>query len=218
MGISDLPSLMENVVQYRVHPPLCYALTHFWLVLGQEEFLLRFFSVLGGVISVSIKYVAASLVGGKRLGVLAALMLAGSPFHVWHSQEARMHALTTMLVLAASVGFLRLPRADTMANWVAYVGSTAQYDDFLSNKVAPVLSSGGVLRTMTVSESGSAHRFLQGAEQSLMETVRGDEPRQSLRARTSCRKRACTNASTWPLARIYVELCSRSRVLGVTYY
>ena len=133
MSTADLPTLMENTFHYRVHPPLYYTLMHFWLILGHEEFLLRFFSVLWGMISVSIMYLAASIVGGKRLGVLAALLLAVSPFNVWYSQEVRMYSLTTMLVLAASVAFLRLLRDDALINWVAYglLSLLALYSDYL---------------------------------------------------------------------------------------
>jgi mannosyltransferase len=133
MSVTDLPSLMQNTVHYRVHPPLYYAMMHFWLVLGHQEFLLRFFSVLSGMISISIMYVAASIVGGKRLGVLAALLLAVSPFNVWYSQEVRMYSLTTMLVLAASAAFLRLLRDNAIVNWVAYglLSLLALYSDYI---------------------------------------------------------------------------------------
>jgi mannosyltransferase len=130
---ADLRTLLEDAVHDKVHPPLYYVLMHFWLMLGHEEYLLRFFSVLWGVISVSVMYVAGSTVGGKRLGALAALLLAVSPFNVWYSQEVRMYSLTTMLVLAASVSCLRLLRADTMTNWVAYglLSLLALYSEYL---------------------------------------------------------------------------------------
>ena len=76
VSVADLPTLLESTVHDRVHPPLYYTLMHFWLALGHDELLLRFFSVLFGVISVSIMYIAASIVGGKSLGTLAALLLA----------------------------------------------------------------------------------------------------------------------------------------------
>ncbi len=133
MSVADLGSLMENAVHYRVHPPLYYTLLHFWLALGHDEFLLRFFSVLFGMISVSITYLTARLVGGERLAVLAALLLAVSPFNIWYSQEVRMYSLTTMLVLAAMAAFLRLLRDDTLPNWAAYGLLTllALYSDYL---------------------------------------------------------------------------------------
>jgi mannosyltransferase len=120
LGSSDFPSLIANSVEDKVHPPLYYGVLHFWLMLGHDEFLLRFFSVLFGVTSVSIMYVAASTIGGRQLGVVAALLLAASPFNVWYSQEVRMYSLTTMLTLAAMAAFLRLLRDDTRAGWAAY--------------------------------------------------------------------------------------------------
>jgi mannosyltransferase len=133
ISIADLPTLMEDVVHDRVHPPLYYVLMHYWLILGQEEYLLRFFSVLWGMLSASVMYIAGSAIGGKRLGVLAALLLAASPFNVWYSQEVRMYSLTTLLVLAASVAFLRLLRNDGLVTWLAYGLLTllALYSEYL---------------------------------------------------------------------------------------
>ncbi len=138
LSIADFPTLTEDVVHDKVHPPLYYTLMHFWLALGHEEYLLRFFSVLWGVASVSIMYVAGRTVGGKRLGALAALLLAVSPFNVWYSQEVRMYSLTSMLVLAASVACLRLLRGDTLINWTAYglLSLLALYSEYLYLLVA----------------------------------------------------------------------------------
>jgi mannosyltransferase len=133
MSAVDLGSLLENAVHYRVHPPLYYMLLHFWLAIGHDEFLLRFFSLLFGTISVSLTYMTARLVGGERLAVLAALLFAVSPFNVWYSQEVRMYSLTAMLVLAAMAAFLRVLREDTLLDWAAYGLLTllALYSDYL---------------------------------------------------------------------------------------
>jgi 4-amino-4-deoxy-L-arabinose transferase-like glycosyltransferase len=132
ISVADPSSIIQDTIRDKVHPPLYYLLMHFWFALGHDEFLLRFFSVLFGVISVSIMYVAASIVGGRQLGVLAALLLAASPFNVWYSQEVRMYSLTTMLTLAAMAAFLRLLRDDTRTGWAAYgmLSLLALYSDY----------------------------------------------------------------------------------------
>lgn len=133
MSIANLPSLLENAVRYRVHPPLYYMLMHFWLSLGHSEFLLRAFSVFCGTLSVTTMYATAALIGGKRLATLATILLSVSPFGIWYSQEVRMYSLTTLLVLMTSFFFLRLLRQDTARNWIAFglCALLAMYSDYL---------------------------------------------------------------------------------------
>jgi mannosyltransferase len=133
MSVADMPSLMENAIHYRVHPPLYYMLMHFWISLGHSEFLLRTLSVFCGTLSVAIIYATTALIGGKRLATLATLLLAVSPFNIWYSQEVRMYSLTALLVLMSSFFFLRLLRHDTLRNWIGFgsCASLAVYSDYL---------------------------------------------------------------------------------------
>jgi uncharacterized membrane protein len=133
-GSMDLPSMVENLIDDRVHPPLYYLLLHFWLAVGRSEFTLRTLSAFIGVLTVSVMFPLSRLVGGKRLGVLGSLLLALSPFHIWYSQEVRMYSLAALLVMLSIYFLARILDGDKLRNWVAYGGFTslALYTHYLN--------------------------------------------------------------------------------------
>jgi hypothetical protein len=90
------------------HPPLYYLLMHFWLLLGESEWWLRLFSLLLSLGTLVGAYVAGRALGGQRLGLLAALLLAVAGFELRFAQEARMYALLGCSVALALSGLLPL--------------------------------------------------------------------------------------------------------------
>jgi len=83
------------------YPPLHNVIL--WLtmpVLGDSEFALRFPSACLGVLAVWLIHAVGCLLGGRITGLLAAALLAVSPFHIWYSTEARMYALLAACGLA----------------------------------------------------------------------------------------------------------------------
>ncbi|HDQ72719.1 MAG TPA: hypothetical protein ENN19_11590 [Chloroflexi bacterium] len=111
-----------------VHPPLYFLTLRGWrLVAGEGEFVLRFPSVLAGVLGVSLIYRLGRALGGRRAGLLAALFLALSRFAVTWSQEMRMYIWASTLATGALWAAVRLWRSqgrDRRA-WAAYVLSVA---------------------------------------------------------------------------------------------
>jgi len=87
-----------------IPPPLSYLLLHAWIQLfGDDEPVVRSLSVLFGVLAVPLIYgVAWQLLRRRLAGLLAALLLAVSPLHIWYGQETRMYALLTFLCLLSS--------------------------------------------------------------------------------------------------------------------
>lgn len=116
----DLHSLLIATLGDRVHPPLYYLVLHFWLTLGQGEFVVRALSAFVGVLAVACMFPMADIVGQKRLGVISAFALAISPLHIWYSQEARMYSLIVFLILLGNYFFARLLRGRNLANWMGY--------------------------------------------------------------------------------------------------
>jgi uncharacterized membrane protein len=80
------------------HPPLYYALLHLWLRLGDGPAAVRLFSALASALNVPVLYGLGARLAGRKAGLLAATVLALSPFHVYLAQEARMYALLSLTV------------------------------------------------------------------------------------------------------------------------
>ena len=96
----DIPTLIEWTA-LDIHPPLYYILLRYWIVLGQSELVIRGLSTLAGVLNVLVLYALGRALFDRQTGLLAALLLALAPLHVWYSQEARMYAWITLLVTSS---------------------------------------------------------------------------------------------------------------------
>ena len=123
-----------------IQPPLYYYLLHGWIQLfGDTEWALRALSVLFGVLTVPLIYAVAQLLFRSRLaGLLAALLVAISPLHVWYGQEVRMYTMLTFLCLLSSYFLLLAVRAKggwaVPVLWAAYTaaGVAALYTHYFA--------------------------------------------------------------------------------------
>lgn len=119
-----LPDLLHTFVQAGQNGPLYFLVLRPWLhVAGQSEFSLRFLSVVFGVLTVPMVYRL-----GRRLfaslpsaAVLAALLAATAPYLIWYSQEGKMYALVTFLILVAMDRYLAALKQGGWPRWLAYV-------------------------------------------------------------------------------------------------
>ncbi|MCX7683489.1 MAG: glycosyltransferase family 39 protein [Anaerolineae bacterium] len=122
-------SLREIVhwTAHDVHPPLYFLLMRGWRALvGEGEVVLRFPSALAGTLGVAAIYGLGSTLGGKRAGLLSALLLTCSRFAISWSQEMRMYVFAATLstgALWAAVQMWKRPAA--RGPWLAYVLTVA---------------------------------------------------------------------------------------------
>ncbi|MHB0878445.1 MAG: glycosyltransferase family 39 protein, partial [Anaerolineae bacterium] len=94
-----------------VHPPLYYLALQGWTLLtGESEFALRFLSLWFGVSIVPLTYRLGRAVLSPGAGLMAALLVAVSPFCVAWSQETRMYVVATALGIASTWLAVRLWR------------------------------------------------------------------------------------------------------------
>ena len=107
--------------------PTYYLMLHYWMALfGKSEFAVRLLSALIGVLAVYAMYAVGTRLFGGGVGLLAALILAVSPYHVAYSQEARVYNLMALLALVSFYFFLRLREEELDRRVQAgYVLSTA---------------------------------------------------------------------------------------------
>jgi mannosyltransferase len=85
---------------------------------GDSEMALRTPSALLGVATVYVLYRLGSLLWDNTTGIIAALFLTISGFHVWYSTEARMYALlafTATLFVLGTVRVIRHPSNGSLA-------------------------------------------------------------------------------------------------------
>lgn len=104
MDIGSLRILWEWKIQF----PLYYLLFHYWLRLfGQGEWAVRLFGALAGVATILPMYWLGKELFDRRVGALGALLLAVNPYHVWYSQEVRLHSWGVLLAVLSLYAFWR---------------------------------------------------------------------------------------------------------------
>ena len=127
IGWARLPARMIasaglDLVQDK-HPPLYYLLLHYWTHLfGEGETSVRLLSVVIGALAVPLGYMLMRELYGERAGVFAGILIAANPILVWYSQEVRMFALATTLLLGASWALVvAMQRFGGWHRWILYV-------------------------------------------------------------------------------------------------
>ncbi|MCK4471017.1 MAG: glycosyltransferase family 39 protein, partial [Anaerolineae bacterium] len=108
LGWQPVGEMMGWLVRIDQHPPLYHLLLHFWMVLGDDQATVRSLSALCGTLTIPVVYLLGRRLGDDKVGFLAALVLAVSPFHVRFAQETRMYTLLTLNVSLALYALVRL--------------------------------------------------------------------------------------------------------------
>ncbi|HEX7592964.1 MAG TPA: glycosyltransferase family 39 protein, partial [Anaerolineae bacterium] len=105
----DFRTMLERTA-VDIHPPLYYALLQIWMAFaGTSQVAARLLSVVIGVAAIPLIYLLAiKLFAQRRVALIAALLLAVSPLHIYYSQEVRMYGLVTLLCLASVYLFVQL--------------------------------------------------------------------------------------------------------------
>ncbi len=121
--IASLPvrAMLALLRAYDLHPPLYYLFLHVWVRLfGATEIAARLPSVLASVAAVGVTFLFARRVAGEVVGVLAAGLLAVSPFQVTAAQEARMYPFLTLLAVGSTYALYLALEEKRWRHWVAY--------------------------------------------------------------------------------------------------
>ncbi|MBZ0299689.1 MAG: glycosyltransferase family 39 protein [Anaerolineae bacterium] len=104
-----------------IHPLLYYVSLDGWMSLfGQSPVAVRLWSAVLGVATVGLMFVLGRDLFGERTGLTAALITAVAPFHVQYSQETRMYALLGLLLVAATICFVRAWRSADSRRWLGW--------------------------------------------------------------------------------------------------
>ncbi len=103
------------------HPPLYYLTLHAWSgVFKENEPLVRFLSVLAGVLLIPVTYILGRRLVGERPAMLASIIVAASPTLIFYSREARMYVFATLFGFLALYLFIRAFEGGGLRLWTAY--------------------------------------------------------------------------------------------------
>lgn len=102
------------------HPPLYGLLLKALDQVAPSDLNGRFVSAVAGVAAVAAMLVLGCTITDRRTAVVAALLLAIAPLHVWYSREGRMYSLVALCSIVASWLFVRALRSGGWGAWAGY--------------------------------------------------------------------------------------------------
>jgi len=119
--------VVDSVQRNENKPPLYFLVMKLWVrAAGLSEAALRWPSALFGVGAVAVIYLMGrDLFDDRRVGLIAALLLAFSRYHIAYSQEARTYSLMFLLILLACWFAVRMIRWNRAGDQIGYVLSAA---------------------------------------------------------------------------------------------
>ncbi len=89
------------------NPPLFYWITGVMLNFGNSEFILRLIPALCGVVAVPLTFLLGKEWHSEKTGIVAAALLAFSPFALYYSQEARTYSIAVVFAILLMIFYIR---------------------------------------------------------------------------------------------------------------
>jgi uncharacterized membrane protein len=116
-----LEGIINNTIQ-DPHPPVYYGLLHLWVLgLPDSDIAIRLSSLLLNLLLIPLIFVLSiRLFNSKRIGLLAAILVAISPFHILYSHELRMYTLLMCLAIMVVISYLNAFRTGKWYWWVIF--------------------------------------------------------------------------------------------------
>lgn len=147
LGWHSLSDLYGWIVRIDQHPPLYYTLLHFWMWLGDSETTVRSLSAFFGTLTIPVIFLIGRRMAGSGVGLIAALILAVSPFHVRFAQETRMYTLLTFnasMAILALVYLLSDQRSATMTIGAQFLATIRAWPGARSSRAGATSRFGGL--------------------------------------------------------------------------
>jgi hypothetical protein len=101
-------SAISGLMRQDGSPPLYYLLLHVWMsVFGRTEAATHALSLLFALLAIPAALWAGTRMFGRRVGVIAALIVAFLPYLTTYAQETRMYALVAFFSVFLATGFVQ---------------------------------------------------------------------------------------------------------------
>jgi mannosyltransferase len=123
MARTDLHSFLALIRSGEMNMVLYYALVRLWTHFSVGEFWIRLLSVFASTATIPVIYLIGKRLGGRNMGLLAALLMAIHPGHILYAQEARSYSFEVFLVCLAGLYLLRFVETGSSLDLIRYLCS-----------------------------------------------------------------------------------------------
>ena len=161
---SDWREIWGIMLAYSDVSPLMYVLAKLFVPLfGTTEFGLRIPSVLWGWLTIPVVYRLGNAISGRFVGVVAAMLMAFSPFSIWYSRDFRPYGMYLFLGSIVLWGFRRAENRGRPGDWALLIASSAAF--YLTHYVSALFAYAQAMYCMTrIREHPSLFRRWGGAQ------------------------------------------------------
>lgn len=122
---NDLGNVFTSVSSdAEISPPLYFILSWLTTKLGSAPELVRLPSLLAGVASIPLTYAVGARAVGRGAGLIAAAVMALSPFMIFYSTDGRAYAVAIFLLLVSTLAMLHAVEDGRVRWWVVYGAAT----------------------------------------------------------------------------------------------
>lgn len=139
-----LGEMLDALPRRESNPPLFYVLEWFTTrALGDSEAALRALSATAGTLLIVIAWAIGRRIGGTRVALATAALIAVNPLLVWFSQEARNYELVALFSALSLLLFLRAlddERPRVLAWWAVASGLALATHYFSAFALAPQIA------------------------------------------------------------------------------
>lgn len=122
-SLSDVVHMVASDAE--ISPPLYFILAWITAKLGSAPELMRLPSLIAGTVSIPLVYLVGARALNRLTGVIAAAIMALSPFMIFYSADGRGYAVAIALLLGTTLTMLAGARTSRMRWWIAYAVLTA---------------------------------------------------------------------------------------------
>ncbi len=110
-----------RILNVRDHPPLLYLLTKASIfTFGETEFTVRLPSVMVGLLTIPLLIAFGRALKRPLAGILGAILIIFSPFHIRHAQEARHYAFLLTFSLASYLILYMAMKKPSIVRWIGF--------------------------------------------------------------------------------------------------
>jgi len=113
-----LLSLIDNIAKFDSHPRFFYILQYPFTFFKNYHLSLRIVPLISSLLSILIVYLIAEELFSKNSGYFAAAFLSLLPFHIYHSQIARMYSTAIFMIFLTIHLAIKASKEPTVKNGI----------------------------------------------------------------------------------------------------
>jgi mannosyltransferase len=133
-----LSQSLTTIATIEPHPLLTYVTFHIWgLLVGTGVFVMRLLPALMNLLGVPALYALGKRLGGRKVGLIAALFWAMHPLTIWHAQDVRNYGIWAgVSAVALWLGYRAIQR-NRRTDWFLYaiaaaIAANIYYDELFT--------------------------------------------------------------------------------------